>query len=849
MKTKRPWRLLLLLVIGVLQLANNRADSLRQTAVSLQITEVYYDTPGADGEEEWIELANLGADVIDLTGFKLGDEESQGGGEGMMSFPAESRVEAGKVIVVAQTASAFERLFGFSPTFEMQDSRPNVPDMVVYDAWASGEVGLANDGDEVLLLDGQDVIVDAVAFGDTGESVFGAFRLPTVPAVFRGQSIERSPAGCDSDTAIDWLTQSFPTPGRVTLEGECRPASNPDPNLLLTIGEIQGQGETAALLNQTVTFQGVVTGWIEDQNSNGTRFYTLFVQDLPGMEDGDPLTSDGIAVFLSRQRPSVQRGDVVLVTGQVTEFFGLTEIDDNGLELSIIERGVSLPEPIPLEPPTVGEADYYEPLEGMLVGMETAVVVGPTYSACGLAVTLPDTALTRQIRHEISDPAGQVVTVLHTSDVDCGDFPAVQVGDQLQGLAGPLHYHFEQFKIVNQETVAVEIVSNGLPQLESPLTAGVGEITIASLNMHDYFDGADDTGNAAEPKLTAGELAIKQAKLIEGIGRALGCPTIVGVQEVENEALLQTLAAGLVELCGFTYQVTHLESVDGRGIDVALMSDPRQINILGAVLQQACTLVETDVIDSSIDCPVGQSPLFSRPPLQVDAAVNGQMMTLFVNHFKSKREGEEETAARRMAQAGYIRALVETITAENPEANIVVMGDFNDFARSAVMDVMTADGLLVNVFMDGSTALPDEEQYTYIFGGVAQFIDSILLSPTLATMVVETMIVHQNADFPFTLGIDTSTAGLPYFFSDHDVPLLSLDMTVEVPSPTEEPTIPEPTIVVTSQPVTSTPIIEVNEDVNETSRVRIPIVDILVWVGGTAVFLLAIYFILRRGWK
>ena len=143
-------------------------------------------------------------------------------------------------------------------------------------------------------------------------------------------------------------------------------------------------------------------------------------------------------------------------------------------------------------------------------------------------------------------------------------------------------------------------------------------LTIATMNLQDYFDTVDDTGDEAEPKPTEGELAIKQAKLIHGIGRSLGCPTIIGVQEVENAALLQTLAARLVESCGFTYQVSHLESADSRGIDVALMSDPRMVNVLEANLRQGCTPVTTDVLDSTTDCPAGQFPLFSRQwyPLQ-----------------------------------------------------------------------------------------------------------------------------------------------------------------------------------------------------------------------------------------
>jgi predicted extracellular nuclease len=398
---------------------------------------------------------------------------------------------------------------------------------------------------------------------------------------------------------------------------------------------------------------------------------------------------------------------------------------------------------------------------------------------------------------------------------------------------------------VTQDTVGLEIISSGLPLLEGPLRAGEGQITIATLNWHDYFDTMDDTGDEVEPKLTAGELAIKQAKVINGIDSALGCPTVIGVQEVENGALLQALAVGLVEPCGFTYQVTHLESADSRGIDVALLSDPRQVHILGAVLRQGCTLVETEVVDSAVDCPAGQAPLFSRPPLAVEAAVRGQTITLFVNHFKSKREGEIETAARRLAQAGHIRGLVEEITADDPTAKVVVLGDFNDFARSPVLEAMTAEGLLVNVFLDGAASLPIEEQYTYIFGGFAQFIDGILLSPALAELVVETMVVHRNADFPYTLGFDTSTAGLPFFFSDHDVPLLLLDLEPEVVVPTLEATVVASAVTATLQPVTPTVVPPMQEE-SGSSAVNMPLVGVLGLAGGAAVVSLGLYVVLRR---
>jgi predicted extracellular nuclease len=59
---------------------------------------------------------------------------------------------------------------------------------------------------------------------------------------------------------------------------------------------------------------------------------------LPGSEDGDPVTSDGIAVFHGRPQPTVAIGDLIRVNGLVIEFFGLTEISDDGLEIVIEAR-------------------------------------------------------------------------------------------------------------------------------------------------------------------------------------------------------------------------------------------------------------------------------------------------------------------------------------------------------------------------------------------------------------------------------------------------------------------------------------------------------------------------------
>ena len=788
------------------------------------ITEVYYNTPGDDSVNEWIEIANIGAESIDISDYSIGDAETTGDYEGMKRFPPDSVLEAGQVIVVAQTAVSFQQQFGFKPDYEITDTDPAVPDMRGYPLWASGDLALANDGDELLLIH-KLTILDTINYGDSDK-----FFAPAINGVLRGQSIERVPANCDTNTAAGWLPREFPTPGEITLEGDCPVPQNPaETDPLLPIGTIQGDGEYSPYVNQIVEFRGIVTGIQADRNLAGSTYYTLFVQDLPGLEDGDRATSDAIPVFLGWERPFMQIGDQVRVSGLVTEFFGLTEIDSDDLEISIEANEQPLPEPILIDPPA-DSAVYFEALEGMLVAMPEARVIGPTHVACGFAVTAPSedpdggtAGPERIIRRSAADAIGQIVPILNHTDVVCDDFPQVKIGDTITGLSGPLTYHFDQFKIVQQNNEALAVTAVPKPPLPILPTIQPAQITIATVNLENHFDALDDTGTDAEPKPSPADISLRQGKLAYDIGELLACPTLVGVQEVEKKSLLDVLAADLSEICGFHYTVTHLESADIRGIDVALLSDPSRVQIQSASLQQGCTLIETGIRDETAVCPSNQSPLFSRPPLQTHLTIDGSEFTIYVNHFKSKRGGERETAPRRLAQAQHIADLVDAQLETNPDAHIIVLGDFNDYENSPPMQLMMENGRLSNTLQQ----IPEPERYSYNFSGVSQLIDGILVSPALAKNIAAVTILHVNADYPDSLSQDTSPANLPYKATDHDLPLLILN-----PPPSPTPATSTPTDQPTSQP-TNTP--------TATGQTANPDTNPLLWLiagiilGGTAV--------------
>ena len=242
---------------------------------------------------------------------------------------------------------------------------------------------------------------------------------------------------------------------------------------------------------------------------------------------------------------------------------------------------------------------------------------------------------------------------------------------------------------------------------------------------------------------------------------------------MENGALLEALAILVEERCGFRYIVAHLDSNDGRGIDTAVLSDPRRTAVQNVALRQTCVTLAASAGQGS--CPAGQSWLYSRPPLEAELLVDGRPLVVWVNHFKSKRGGEEDSEPERLAQAEHQAQLAAERLAADPEAALVVLGDFNDYALSPPMLRLAEQSGLTNIL----TQLPLEEQYTFVFSGVSQMIDGILLSPSLLPRVAHVQILHINADYPDQYGSDISPEFLPYKSADHDPALVILNWTAE----------------------------------------------------------------------
>lgn len=560
------------------------------------------------------------------------------------------------------------------------------------------------------------------------------------------------------------------------------------------IRDIQGAAHRSPLTGTAVSgVPGIVTGL----RSNG-----FYMQDpLPDTSDA---TSEGIFVFTS-SAPTVAVGDSVTVSGNVTEFrpggsgglanLTLTEITSPAVVR--LSSGNPLPAPVVVGaggrvPPanvidddatgsveTSGSfnhvtdgIDFYESLEAMRVQIDGAVAVGPTNNFGELPVLANDGAgaSVRTSRGGIVIQPGDFNPERVIADDEIlrrigGAMPLAKVNDRFTAtLIGILDYSFGNFKLML--TAVPTLVDGGLTR-ETATPAGTGEVAIAGLNVENL------AGTDAQSRFD------QFAQVIVG---ALRSPDVLALQEIQdnngatNDSIvdatvtLTRLVDAIAAAGGPAYQFRQINPVDDQ--------DGGQPggNIRNAFLYRADrglsfvdrpgggSTVATGVINSAGAPQLQHSPgriepanpafNASRKPLVGEFTVGGRPLFVVNNHFNSKG-GDNPlfghfqppvlvTEAQRLAQAELVHDFSNAILSIDPLANVVVLGDINDFQFSPVL--ATLKGTILH---DLVTALPLEEQYTYVFDGNSQVLDHILVSTNLRAWGESTYdIVHVNSEFP-----------------------------------------------------------------------------------------------------
>jgi predicted extracellular nuclease len=774
-----------LLVAGLA--VGGAAPAAAAPSTGVMINEVYGGGGNSGGafRQDFVELTNPGTTAQDLSSWSVQYiSASPGATTTWQVTPLTGTFQPGKSYLIAEATGA-------------DTTEPALPDSQatgsINMSGTSGTVALVNSTSALTCKTAADCatdgrIVDLVGWGSAVVHEGAA----DAPGTSNATSTNRVGAVDTDNNGADFTTAA-PTPTGDPIGGG---GGTPGP---LRIHDIQGTSWVSPHAGDTVTnVPGIVTAVRSTGSSKG-----YWMQDPE--PDNDAATSEGIFVFTS-SAPAVSVGDSVLVSGRVSDFYPLSSGDtvsttsnlsttEIGTATStVLSSGNQLPPPIMLGPDTVPNVyapdlggsniedtpitpsrsalDFYESIEGMRVEVDNARVVGPSNSFGEQYVTTkPDQNRTyrggTELQAEDATPSGRLEVVPIN-----GSNPGVNVDDVIEGATvGPIEW--SQFGGYTLVATTLGTVRRGGLQPIVATPGPQGKLSVATYNVENLAPSDPDS------KFTA---------LANGIVTNLASPDIVAVEEVQDntgdtddgtvaaDVTLTKLTAAITAAGGPSYSWREIDPVNdkdggepGGNIRVVFLFNPARVSFVdsGSPSVNRSTTA-TQVIKSHGQPALTLSPgridptnpvwTDSRKPLVGEFRFGGKNVFVVANHFDSKggdqnADGrfqfpERSSEIQRAGQAAAVHDFVSSILAIDRSADVVVVGDLNDYQFSPALRVLTtgtAAGTGTPILTDLITTLPLNQRYTYVFNGISQVLDHILVAPRVRGVAYQ--VVHINAEF------------------------------------------------------------------------------------------------------
>lgn len=227
--------------------------------------------------------------------------------------------------------------------------------------------------------------------------------------------------------------------------------------------------------------------------------------------------------------------------------------------------------------------------------------------------------------------------------------------------------------------------------LTSPRLAGQNNFKVGSIgfynleNLFDIIDSPDTNDSDFTPtginQWTQERYESKMKNLVQVISQ-LGVEyspdgiAVLGVAEIENRFVLEDLVSR-EPLARRNYQIVHYDSPDPRGIDVALLYQPKYFQVLSSRPLPMASYAENGETRGTRDI------------LYVSGLFDGDTMHILVNHWPSRRGGEKATEPLRNAAAMVCKQVIDSLRQIDPLAKVIVMGDLNDDpVNASVKDIL-----------------------------------------------------------------------------------------------------------------------------------------------------------------
>ena len=751
----------------------------RAASPNVTVAEVYGGggNSGAPLRSDFVELFNRGTAAVNLAGWSVQYWSSTG--TTASSTPLAGSIAAGGRYLVKEADGA-------------NTAAPPLPTPD-----ATGTIAISATGGRVAVVNASGMVVDLLGWGSTAAAYEGA----PAPGTSNTTSSTRTNACADTDNnAVDFASAPPSPQNSSTATVTCGPTEPPPVDEPETIPQVQGAGHLSPLAGKPVNgVHGIVTA----VSPSG------FWMQNPA-PDADPATSEGILVF-TRTAPTVRVADDVLVDGAVSEFRpGGSSGNDNltttqivGPKVTVTGSGAALPAPVVIgvdrvAPQRVIEAgdpknveyatapfrpqtdaiDFYESLEGMRVAVRDAQVVGPTKSfgeipvVPGQKVQAVRSADGGVVYGSYAQPNAMRVQ-LDDGLVGRAAMPNADVGDRFAGdTVGVVDYSFSNYKL--EVTSLPALVPGGLtrevttPQTNNQLAVGTFNVeNLAPSDPQTKFDrlGVQIVHNLQAPDI----LALEEIQDNSGAARD-------GV--VDSTATTDKLLAAVANAGGPAYAARWVNPQDGLDggqpggniRQVFIYRLDRDLEFIDRPGGDATTA--TTVVGSGKRTHLSLSPgrinptspawTSSRKPLVGEFRFRGRTVFAIANHFNSKggddplfgrwQQPVRSSETQRHQQAQEVRTFVNQLLAADPGADVVVVGDLNDFEFSQTTDILVGAG--ASALLDLPRTLPADERYTYVYEGNSQVLDHILVSRALTVAppgavgpAYEYDIVHTNSQF------------------------------------------------------------------------------------------------------
>ncbi len=592
---------------------------------------------------------------------------------------------------------------------------------------------------------------------------------------------------------------------------------NDDFTEITTINDIQGENEISPFENNIVTVEGIVIGDFQNNDSDVTRNLNgFYIQEIGEGVDNNPLTSEGIFIseINNHNLLNVNLGDVVRLTGIVSEYFEETQINTI-TDISILSSQNGLPNPIEIYLPntsvTLNQNNEYQPnleaYEGMLVSFSQDLYITEMrnlerFNEIKLAQN-PNTTHFTQLHtpnitnYNLYEQTRGSKTIIYDDGsnyqnlpMDYLDgFPAnfnttsnIKIGDAISNLNGVLSYQWAG-NSASGSTWRVRSVledSNEFkktnPRQETPYITTNETLKIVSFNVQNYFKTLNTNSNKTAIGLnprganTDEEFNRQTQKLVTTL--SMLDADIIGLIELENDFLANSEGNAIAFLTNALNSSIGSETYKWVNPNTTFIGSDAIAN--GAIYNsERIKIAENTSVKylTDIDLPAlgleQLSPTFNsnRPPLAItfEETNHNNIFTVAITHLKSKSSiGSSNTGDENSNDgAGYanqtrlngvtaLKTWLDTKPTDTSSPNVIIIGDFNAYAEEAPIKYLEN-----NNYTNVLSSLITNNLTTYRFNGTTGTLDYFFANTTIINNITNASIWHINADEPRVLDYNT----------------------------------------------------------------------------------------------